>query len=106
MPDVTGVVYGGVSALSTCCLRLARVGCLCYCRLLTVIKMFIFVLPLYTKEPRGSVVRFPAHYAGVHVGGLATGSASLSTRGHNRSASDGYGPTGRGGATARAWLGP
>src|SRR4029450_5995014 len=69
-------------------------------------KIFIFVLPLYAKETRDSVVRFPAHYAGAHVGGLATCGASLSTRGHNRSASDGYGPAGRGGATARAWLGP
>src|SRR5262245_56603269 len=69
-------------------------------------KIFIFVLPLYTKDTRGSVARFPTHYADAHVGGIATWGASLSARGHNRSASDGYGPIRRRGATARARLGP
>src|SRR5262245_10407440 len=69
-------------------------------------KIFIFVLPIHAKETRGSVAHFPSHYTGAYVGGIATGGASLSACGHNRSAPDGYGPAGRGEATARAWPGP
>ena len=42
------------------------------------------------------MARFPSHYAGAHVGGMATGGGSIFARGHNRSAPDGYGQTGRG----------
>src|SRR5262247_2146963 len=68
-------------------------------------KIFTFVLPIHAKETRGSVARFPSPYAGAHVGGIATCGGSLFVRGHDRSAPDGHGPAGRGGSTARAWLG-
>src|SRR5262245_36784169 len=72
----------------------------------SIVCRFLYSYYPDAKETRGSLARFPSHPAGAYVYGIATGGDSLSARGHNSSAPDGYGPTGRGGPTARAWLGP